>query len=1300
MGKSKGKAILGIIGFAFGAGWLGGGVRFGLSSTQWLLAGLYGASLGTSLWSMTHKQNYGDSSATYNFDQIMNQIDSNSRIPIIYGTRKWGGQQTYHKTASDKQSLSKDIVWCEGEIESISDVRADDLLMEQTTVFSVQNTKYQDAYIELSGHSALWKLTLFANGTAVSTVNPFGGHNTVQYLVDSINGHASDGWVASTTIGSEKVSSSIGNISKCNCYDSPYTISRYPLEGCTYRFSNGASSQPAPDNYSTVGGYKNVAWSRFNLTVSEKLTGGNPTVTAIIKGMKVRDTRINAKIYSSNPAMCVRDYLLSKRYGAGHFITADMLDEDSFREVADYNDQLVTTRVPTTLATADAVYNKITELQQYLSLHSSKLSTEEQEKINNEIASLEQSLIDIQSNPVEYTLEVTPRHSLNIIIAETKSHIEILQDMFAVFGGFLVFTPDKISLRCEKETPVSYAFTDDTIIQDTLDHTQYPIDQSPNRYSVKFYDPDNQWTGVKVIVEDAVDQKERGKIINKDVDLTGCTSQSQALRLARLYRDKMKLCSIVVQFQTATMAMHLEPGDVITVSKKIFPNGVEQWLFQDMPFRILEISEQKGIYSIKAEQYNASIYNDSLGAQIQPKNYVQVPNPISDEVPIVTNLSTLELFRESGNGQVINEVKLMWSTVYQFYDYAEVYMLSDNPSVDEISESIEELDGTIDSFESSAWTYIGKAQEYLCVSNLIKGITYKFKFVTVNTLNRKSNFNASPVVEFYCQGKTLTPGTPTGLTLSFTDMCSAAWNMAEADVAFWELRMDTNTGTEEGLLARTTANKATPTLPSRKGTVFLFAHNTAGFYSNPCILTYNKTAPAAPTNVTATDIFQGFIVTCDALPAYCSGISVHINNGTGDIAYFSPNSSYTFKASSGIFDIQVAYVDLFGEGALSSTIEKTVKPTVDPDLIAEESLSLAKMDATIKDAVAKAQDAVSGTVFNDTINQLTVTDGTLANQITQTASQTTIIVTELNKPIDQSSYTSIVQALTAINLRVTSTTFNSAMQPNQLITQINLANGTITLDGKLVHITGDTLFDANVIVNAMIAANAITADKIAAGAITTAKLAAGAITADKIAAGAITADKISAKLGEISGKLTANQIDAGVISADKITSGVLSADIVYSAGYQVKVVTMVKGSIANGATIPLPAGFTHEQCTFGVQLPTAADYMSFAYVDYNTRTISVGYDRTYVKQFSLVSANTDSFFDNHSHNVNVNVSGSTGSSNGDGYHSHSFSGSVSGGTSSSGSSHRHEVIVFLDPPVLDIKRTYGGSCYYWIIGVK
>ena len=120
------------------------------------------------------------------------------------------------------------------------------------------------------------------------------------------------------------------------------------------------------------------------------------------------------------------------------------------------------------------------------------------------------------------------------------------------------------------------------------------------------------------------------------------------------------------------------------------------------------------------------------------------------------------------------------------------------------------------------------------------------------------------------------------------------------------------------------------------------------------------------------------------------------------------------------------------------------------------------------------------------------TDGKLSgySTIEQTNTAISNVVVKMdaatNKKLE--SYSTIQQTQDAISLAVK----NIDLDGNDIITKINIADGTILLDGKYVHVTGDTQIDGNVITNNMLA---------------------GSISADKMAVDSLSA--ITAKIGEL-----------------------------------------------------------------------------------------------------------------------------------------------------------------------------------------
>jgi hypothetical protein len=155
--------------------------------------------------------------------------------------------------------------------------------------------------------------------------------------------------------------------------------------------------------------------------------------------------------------------------------------------------------------------------------------------------------------------------------------------------------------------------------------------------------------------------------------------------------------------------------------------------------------------------------------------------------------------------------------------------------------------------------------------------------------------------------------------------------------------------------------------------------------------------------------------------------------------------------------------------------------------------------------------------------------------IVQNANSITSVVTELNKKPADCNYSSINQLQDDILLCV---------KKDGVINAINVSTEGVVIDGRKVHITGDTVFDNNVIVGGMIAAdsialehlkaNSVSSAKIQANAIDSTKIQAGAVTADKIEAGAITAEKLAAD------SVTSDAIQAGSVIGDKIAANTIT----------------------------------------------------------------------------------------------------------------------------------------------------------------
>ncbi|MGK4033873.1 hypothetical protein [Pediococcus acidilactici] len=135
--------------------------------------------------------------------------------------------------------------------------------------------------------------------------------------------------------------------------------------------------------------------------------------------------------------------------------------------------------------------------------------------------------------------------------------------------------------------------------------------------------------------------------------------------------------------------------------------------------------------------------------------------------------------------------------------------------------------------------------------------------------------------------------------------------------------------------------------------------------------------------------------------------------------------------------------------------------------------------------------------------------------------------------LDNATQSQITQLKNDINLRVSK---------NDVVNQINISNEGILIDGKKVHITGNTSIDNAVIKNTMIADAAINTAQIADGAINNAKIANAAIddakisnlNGNKIIAGSITANKINVD------DLIANGINTKTLTSVNLNTSTLT----------------------------------------------------------------------------------------------------------------------------------------------------------------
>lgn len=445
---------------------------------------------------------------------------------------------------------------------------------------------------------------------------------------------------------------------------------------------------------------------------------------------------------------------------------------------------------------------------------------------------------------------------------------------------------------------------------------------------------------------------------------------------------------------------------------------------------------------------------------------------------------------------------------------------------------------------SGQWKYGGAGEGQVIISGCELGHTYEVKAIVKDTHgNTSQGVSKSITVEL----KSEIPNKPLGFSISFSDMAHFNWlEVRNADVDYYELRLDLNAGQNDGLIGRSNNTTYSGTLRNRTGKVYLYAHNPAKGYGAPAELTYNVPLPKVPANVKATGNINGIGVTFEAIPASCKGANVYIDSKV----YFTTTNALTIPLEAGVYNVKVAYVDIFGEGPTSEAVMATVRAKIDKALLDMESLGLAAMDKAINDLKSEV-----GTV-KSSVNGF-------ESKLIDQANAFQRSVSDLNSNVNSQ----ITQISNGIELKVTNALNN--LDGAALVSRINLSPAGTRIDGKLLHVTGAALFDNNIITKGMLQAGSVTADKMQVDSLST-------ITANigDLSGGSITGGTFKNANGSF--KIDPN----GNIVGANITASRIDASSIFQSGYKIRNIDIQVYKVKHGDWCPIPNGFTEEQCTF------------------------------------------------------------------------------------------------------------------------
>jgi len=492
--------------------------------------------------------------------------------------------------------------------------------------------------------------------------------------------------------------------------------------------------------------------------------------------------------YSANPVWCMRDLLLNSRYGLGEFVDSTNLSVSLLLEMSKYCDELVP----------------------------------------NGLGGYEK------------------RFRMDVMIDSAAPAPDIITQLCAIFRGLPFYSEGIINFKIDKPEDPVQLFTMGNIIEDSFTQNWKSIRDIPNVIEVQFLDKDKNYKqdtiaytdnaalaagdpmrkeGVRVFVTSLSRAIKEGryaakvaKYINRSVgfkagiDSIACqasdviavahdvpqwgfsgrvqsgSSVSKVMVDQGLVIEDGKSYAIMVQFSDDTIEERVvtnlsgtETGITVSSVFSQAPSAYDKYSFGETDkvkknFRIISIQKDSANEAaISAIELDDDVYDDSE-ITIPDNNY----SSLILTVPNVRNLSLTERLVKRPGGAIDNAIDVwfdkpeLYSSYVKRYQKAKIYLSEDNTN----------------------WAYRGETfgDELSIIGDVISGVTYYVKVVTVADTGEEGSFSNSPSSSIELLGKAAPPSDISSFLVNQSrDRLVMGWaEIDDLDIWGYEIRWGTS----------------------------------------------------------------------------------------------------------------------------------------------------------------------------------------------------------------------------------------------------------------------------------------------------------------------------------------------------------------------------------------------------------------------------------------------------------------------------------------------------------------------------
>ena len=348
---------------------------------------------------------------------------------------------------------------------------------------------------------------------------------------------------------------------------------------------------------------RGVAYLAIRLKYDQDVFGGIPDIQCVVRGRKVYDPRSELTAFSTNPALCLRDYLINERYGKG--LSASLIDDAAFSSAANTLDTLV------------ASYS----------------------------GGGNQKLIEC-----------------NAVIDTGKKLFDNVKILLQGMRGLMPYSNGIYSLLIDKDETSTFSLNPSNITS-SIQVSSSGKDKKYNKVTVKYINPEANWQDDAAIYPEAGSAEEtlflaqdNGEELAREVTMNTVTNPYSAKDLARIICLASRENTLTTTITATSEALAIAVGDVVTLEHPSlgWDNGSEK-SFRVVSMQLMDDGEVK----LTLQEYTASIYPWVTGSEAIAASETSLPNPF--EVAPPTNLSVTGSTYLQDDGKVVPALTVTWT---------------------------------------------------------------------------------------------------------------------------------------------------------------------------------------------------------------------------------------------------------------------------------------------------------------------------------------------------------------------------------------------------------------------------------------------------------------------------------------------------------------------------------------------------------------------------------------------------------------------------------------------------------------